>query len=55
MLKTGLVHHRTYATHEQAKPDRFVYVEGFYNHQRLGSGMGYWAPATAEQKAQSIA
>ena len=31
MLKTELVHHRAYATRDQARRDLFAYVEGFYN------------------------
>ena len=30
-LKTELVHHRQYATREQARRDIFAYIEGFYN------------------------
>ena len=30
-LKNELVHHRTYATRDEAKRDLFSYVEGFYN------------------------
>jgi putative transposase len=30
-LKTELVHHRHYATREQAQRDIFAYIEGFYN------------------------
>src|SRR5205807_10132280 len=30
-LKTELVHHRHYATRQQATRDIFAYVEGFYN------------------------
>ena len=30
-LKTELVHHRQYATREEAKRDIFAYIEGFYN------------------------
>ena len=54
-LKTELVHHRTYATHDTARRDLFAYVEGWYNHQRLHSGLGYRTPAEAERRAQSIA
>src|SRR5438128_7739172 len=30
-LKTELVHHRHYATREEARRDIFTYIEGFYN------------------------
>jgi putative transposase len=31
MLKTELVHHRQYATQQEAKRDIFAYIEGLYN------------------------
>jgi transposase InsO family protein len=54
-LKTELVHHRAYATRDQARRDLFAYVEGFYNRQRLHSGLGYRTPAEVEQRALSVA
>ena len=54
-LKTELVHHRTYATHDEARRDLFAYVEGFYNRERLHSGLGYRTPDEVEQRAQSVA
>ena len=54
-LKTELVHHRTYATHDEARRDLFAYVEGWYNRRRLHSGLGYRTPVEAEQRAQSVA
>ena len=54
-LKTELVHHRAYATHDEARRDLFAYVEGVYNRKRLHSGLGYKTPDKAERKAQSIA
>jgi transposase InsO family protein len=54
-LKTELVHHRTYATHDEAKRDLFAYVEGWYNRQRLHSGLGYQTPDEAERRALSVA
>ena len=54
-LKTELVHHRTYATHDEARRDLFSYVEGWYNRQRLHSGLGYQTPAEAERRALSVA
>ncbi len=47
-LKTELVHHRTYATHDQARRDLFAYVEGFYNREGLHSGLGNRTPAEVE-------
>lgn len=54
-LKTELVHHRIYATQDEAKRNLFAYVEGFYNRQRLHSGLGYRTPDEAERRTQSIA
>lgn len=54
-LKTELVHHRAYATHDEARRDLFAYVEGFYNRQRLHSGLGYRTPDEAERRAQRVA
>ena len=33
-LKTELVHHRQYATRDEARRDIFAYIEGFYNPHR---------------------
>lgn len=54
-LKTELVHHRAYATHDEARRDLFAYVEGFYNRKRLHSGLGYKTPDETERRAQSVA
>jgi transposase InsO family protein len=54
-LKTELVHHRTYATRDEAKRDLFAYVESFYNHQRLHSALDYRTPNQAEQQAVKVA
>ena len=54
-LKTELVHHRAYASHDEARRDLFAYVEGCYNQERLHSGLGYQTPDEAERKAQSVA
>jgi transposase InsO family protein len=50
-LKTELVHHKTYATKEEAKRDLFQYIESFYNRQRIHSALGYLTPEQMEQKA----
>lgn len=50
-LKAELVHHRSYATHDEARRDLFAYVEGFYNRQRLHSALGYRTPAEVEQRS----
>ncbi len=54
-LKTELVHHRTYATRDQAKRDLFAYMEEFYNRRRLHSSLGYRTPVQAEQRALRVA
>jgi transposase InsO family protein len=54
-LKTELVHHRTYATRDDAKRDLFAYVEGFYNRQRLHSALDYRTPDQAERQAADVA
>ena len=54
-LKTELVHHRAYATRDEAKRDLFLYVEGFYNRQRLHSALDYRTPDQAERQAANVA
>jgi putative transposase len=50
-LKTELVHHRHYATREEAARDVFTYIEGFYNRTRRHSAIGYISPIEMELKA----
>ena len=50
-LKTERVHHRVYATRDQARRDLFQYIEGFYNPHRLHSALGYLSPAEMERRA----
>jgi transposase InsO family protein len=50
-LKTELVHHRHYATREEAKRDIFAYIEGYYNQTRRHSSIGYISPIEMELKA----
>ncbi|WP_442895933.1 IS3 family transposase [Bradyrhizobium sp. AZCC 2289] len=50
-LKTELVHHRHYATRQEATRDIFAYVEGFYNRTRRHSAIGYLSPIEMELKA----
>jgi putative transposase len=47
-LKTELVHHEDYATHEQARTSIFEYIEVFYNRKRLHSSLGYKSPEAFE-------
>ena len=50
-LKTERVHHRLYATRDQARRDLFQYIEGFYNPCRLHSALGYLSPEEMERRA----
>ena len=50
-LKTELVHHRRYATRNEATRDIFAYIEGFYNRTRRHSAIGYISPIEMELKA----
>ena len=49
-IKTERVHHRVYATRDQAGRDLFGYIRGFYT-RRLHSSPGYIGPAAAERRA----
>jgi transposase InsO family protein len=50
-LKTELVHHRQYATRNEAQRDIFAYIEGFYNQTRRHSAIGYISPVEMELKS----
>ena len=50
-LKSELVHHRSYATREQARQSIFEYIEVFYNRKRLHSSLGYLSPESFEAAA----
>ena len=50
-LKTELIHHRQYATRNEAERDIFAYVEGFYNQTRRHSAIGYISPVEMELKS----
>ena len=43
-LKNERVHHMVYPTRKRAKEDIARYIELFYNHRRLHSGLGYRTP-----------
>jgi transposase InsO family protein len=47
-LKTELVNHEHYTTHEQARASIFEYIEVFYNRKRLHSSLGYLSPEAFE-------
>jgi transposase InsO family protein len=48
-LKSELVHHRVYDTRDDARPDLFFYIEGFYNRRRRHSSLDYLSPEAYEQ------
>lgn len=52
-LKNELVHHRRYATREEAKADITEYIEIFYNRQRRHSKLGNLAPAAFARQAMT--
>jgi putative transposase len=47
-LKTELIHHQHYPTHEAARQSIFEYIEVFYNRQRRHSAIGYKSPEAFE-------
>lgn len=47
-LKRERVHHCAYQTRNEARPDVFYYIEGFYNRNRLHSSLGYLSPVAYE-------
>lgn len=49
-LKQELVHHRRYATRDEAIREIREYIEVFYNRQRKQARLGYLSPAAYEQK-----
>ena len=50
-IKVELVHHRRWATRDDARRDLFAYIEGHYNRQRIHSALGYITPEQAERNA----
>ena len=49
-LKTELVHHRRFATRDEAKREITEYIEIFYNRIRKQARLGYLSPAAFIQK-----
>jgi putative transposase len=47
-LKTELVNHQEYDTHDAARASIFEYIEVFYNRKRLHSSLGYVSPEMFE-------
>lgn len=50
VLKNELVHHRRYATRQEAIREITTYIEVFYNRKRKQKRLGYLSPAAYEQK-----
>lgn len=50
-LKAEAVDHADYATHAEARRDVFVFLEAWYNRQRLHSAIGYITPEQMELTA----
>jgi putative transposase len=48
-LKSEHVYQCMYKTRDEARPDLFYYIEGFYNRRRLHSSLGYLSPEAHEQ------
>lgn len=51
-LKNELVHHRRFATREQARSEIFDYIEIFYNRQRAHATLQYVSPVDYENSNQ---
>ncbi len=49
-LKTEFIHHRRFATREQAKQEITEYIEVFYNRIRKQARLGYLSPAVFTQR-----
>ncbi len=49
-LKQELVHHRSYATRNEAMREIREYIEVFYNRQRKQARLGFLSPAAYEQR-----
>ncbi len=50
-LQVELVHQRRWVTRDDARRDRFGYIEGYYNRLRIHSALGYITPEEAERDA----
>ena len=48
-LKTELLYRHSWPRRECARTAIFEYLEGFYNHYRLHSALGYRSPANFEE------
>lgn len=52
-LKTELVIHENFQTREEAKMKVFVYIEIYYNRQRIHSSIDYFNPVEYENNSIS--
>ena len=50
-IKAELVDGADYATHAEARRDVFLFLEAWYNRQRLHSAIDYLTPEQMEQTA----
>ena len=48
-LKRELVSGKAHKTREEAKQDVFIYIDLYYNRQRMHSSIGYNAPCDLER------
>jgi len=48
-LKCELVHRHRFSAREPARRAIFEYLEGFYNHRKLHSALGYRSPERYEE------
>jgi putative transposase len=51
-LKTELVNHERYATHDEARRSLFEWIEVFYNRQRRHSSLEYFEPRSVRGQTQ---
>lgn len=49
-IKVERIHAQHYRSHAEARRDIFIYIEGFYNHRRRHSALGYLSPVQFEQQ-----
>jgi transposase InsO family protein len=55
LVKTELIHRRTWPTRKAATSAIFDYIEGWYNTRRRHSTLGYLSPAQYESTITAIA
>ena len=52
-LKVERLYQLDYKTRDAAKLDIVLWIEGFYNRQRLHSSVGYRSPVDAESRMRA--